>query len=594
MILARLWQVALAALVAVALGFSAVTVAIFDRREADHAEGFAVAQVQTLRKVLETDARRSLDALALAAVNDDVQKALAAFEVNAGGKEKDTLFRALSSAIEKIPSELRGDAHVIVDRSGTAATFVNFRELEAASSVTFGAAPTVIDALHGYLRDDVWVLGGKLFRVVARPIEDDFSHPPLGAILAFTRLDGGYAQRISDHTGASFAFFSAGQLAGKGAATGFDPAHFDAALSSLPRLATDETFTTTGSSKASSIAPHTVAIFGKLAGDAWDLDAGFVLLRTQAPLLNIAGVFQSLTDDDKAALPMPLLGATVIFLSLLGLALLWLEHDRPLKRFAREAEAFKAGEAPRLQLANLARAHRAIAEAVNDTVDRLAENGSGAPRRAADLQSIVGAPASSSGLSAFHVLPPPASPAPHPQPAPSVPLGPPAFGTFSSSAPVPTSISSGNAGLFGMSGSQPIPSPSRASSRPLPSGPPPPRPSQAPPRASAPPAQAAPQRPQFASENDEDTMLAALRGATSNGSPEQLELAEWRAVYEDFVRTKQTCSESIEGLSFEKFQNTLRKNRDSIRERYQCERVKFTVYVKEGRASLKASPIRAE
>jgi hypothetical protein len=113
----------------------------------------------------------------------------------------------------------------------------------------------------------------------------------------------------------------------------------------------------------------------------------------------------------------------------------------------------------------------------------------------------------------------------------------------------------------------------------------PPRPSQAP---------LPPPRPQFGSESDEDTMLAAQRTSQSAGSPEQLELAEWRAVYEEFVRTKQSCSESVDGLSFEKFQTTLRKNRDSIRDRYQCERVKFTVYVKEGRASLKASPVRSE
>jgi hypothetical protein len=119
------------------------------------------------------------------------------------------------------------------------------------------------------------------------------------------------------------------------------------------------------------------------------------------------------------------------------------------------------------------------------------------------------------------------------------------------------------------------------------------RTSAAPPRAPEPPPPP-PRRPQFADDEEENTMLAAQRGAGSTGSPEQLEMAEWRAVYEEFVRVKQSCQESTEGLSFEKFQNTLRKNRDSIRERYQCERVKFTVYVKEGRASLKASPVRNE
>jgi hypothetical protein len=568
MILARLWQVAVAVIVAGALAFAALTVAVFDRREAHRAEELAVAQVQTVRRVLENDARRSLDALALASVNEDVQKSLAAFEATPGGKEKDAVYRAVTAAIEKIPSDLRGDAHVLVDRSGTVVTHIAFRELEAASSVTFAAAPTIVDALHGYLRDDVWTLGGKLFRVVARPVEDDSSHPPLGAIVSLTRLDGTYAARVSERTGASFAFFSSGQLAGKGAAIGFDPAHFDDALSSLEGLGADATFTTTGSSKAAPISKNTVAIFSKLTGDAWDLDAGFVVLRDQAPLVDLAGAFKAITDDDKKALPLPLLGGTVALLALIGLALLWLEHDKPQAGFLAEALAFKDGKAPRLQLANLARAHRVIAEAINDTIDRLAEGNSVGPRKAADLTSIVGAPASSSGLSAFHVAPPP---------------------------PAPGSTSAMNPGLFGSSASAPI-APSIPVSAPPPPPPPPPPPA---PRTSAMPprpsqAPLPPPRPQFGSESDEDTMLAAQRTSQSAGSPEQLELAEWRAVYEEFVRTKQSCSESVDGLSFEKFQTTLRKNRDSIRDRYQCERVKFTVYVKEGRASLKASPVRSE
>jgi hypothetical protein len=571
MILARLWQVVVAVVVAGALAIAALTVAVVDRREARRAEELAVAQMQTVRRVIENDARRSVDALAIAAVNDDTQKSLAAYQQNAGGKEKDAVFRALTAAVEKIPSEVRGDAHVLVDREGTVVTYLAFRELDSASLVSFGAAPTVVDALHGYVRDDLWVLGGKLFRVVARPVEDDSSHPPLGAVLALTRLDGSYAQRVAERTGVSFAFFSAGQLAGKGAAQGFDAAHFDDAVSAFAGLAADEAFTTTGASKPAPIARNTVAIFSKLAGDAWDLDAGFVVLREQAPLVDFAGVFAAITDDDKKALPLPLLAGVAALFSLVGLALLWLEHDKPLKRFAEEAAAFQQGKAPRLQLPSLARPHRAIAEAINETIDRLAETTSAGPRRAADLQSIVGAPASSSGLSAFHVAKAPAPAAPPP--------------------PSPLSASGVNAGLFGSSQSAPI-APSSFSAPPPPPPPPPPpvRASAAPPRAPEPP----PARPQFGDDDEENTMLAEQRSIGSSGTPAQLELAEWRAVYEEFVKTKQGCGESIEGLSFEKFQNTLRKNRDSIRERYQCERVKFTVYVKEGRASLKASPVRNE
>jgi hypothetical protein len=68
--------------------------------------------------------------------------------------------------------------------------------------------------------------------------------------------------------------------------------------------------------------------------------------------------------------------------------------------------------------------------------------------------------------------------------------------------------------------------------------------------------------------------------------------AEWLGVYEDFVRTKKQCGESTDGLTFDKFSHTLKKNRDALIARHGCKRVRFSVYVKEGRASLKATPVK--
>ncbi len=70
------------------------------------------------------------------------------------------------------------------------------------------------------------------------------------------------------------------------------------------------------------------------------------------------------------------------------------------------------------------------------------------------------------------------------------------------------------------------------------------------------------------------------------------ENAEWRVVYQNFIRIKKQCSEPTEGLSFEKFSVTLRRNRDQLAEKHGVKRVKFSVYVKEGRASLKATPMK--
>ena len=52
-------------------------------------------------------------------------------------------------------------------------------------------------------------------------------------------------------------------------------------------------------------------------------------------------------------------------------------------------------------------------------------------------------------------------------------------------------------------------------------------------------------------------------------------------MFDDFIRTKKQCGEPTDGLTFEKFSHTLKKNRDALIQRHGCKRVKFSVYVKE-------------
>jgi hypothetical protein len=97
-------------------------------------------------------------------------------------------------------------------------------------------------------------------------------------------------------------------------------------------------------------------------------------------------------------------------------------------------------------------------------------------------------------------------------------------------------------------------------------------------------------------EDEEATMVAAIPAevlAAATGEHRASEdTAEWMNVYEDFIRTKKQCGEPTDGLTFDKFQHTLKKNRDALIARHHCRRVRFSVYVKEGRASLKATPVK--
>ena len=69
--------------------------------------------------------------------------------------------------------------------------------------------------------------------------------------------------------------------------------------------------------------------------------------------------------------------------------------------------------------------------------------------------------------------------------------------------------------------------------------------------------------------------------------------AHFAEVFEDYVKMRAECGEETDSLKFEKFVLTLRKNRDQIVEKHQAVGVRFTVYAKEGKAALKASPVKA-
>ncbi|MGO8971188.1 MAG: MXAN_5187 family protein [Myxococcaceae bacterium] len=63
-------------------------------------------------------------------------------------------------------------------------------------------------------------------------------------------------------------------------------------------------------------------------------------------------------------------------------------------------------------------------------------------------------------------------------------------------------------------------------------------------------------------------------------------------VYRDFVAQREKCHESADGLTFERFAQKLRKNRDQLMAKYACRTVRFAVYVKDGKAALKATPVK--
>jgi hypothetical protein len=78
-------------------------------------------------------------------------------------------------------------------------------------------------------------------------------------------------------------------------------------------------------------------------------------------------------------------------------------------------------------------------------------------------------------------------------------------------------------------------------------------------------------------------------GAAAFGETEEMHFQD---VFRDFVTTREKCSEPADGLTFEKFKAKLLKNKEQLVQKYQCRTVRFQVYVKEGKAALKATPVK--
>jgi hypothetical protein len=82
-----------------------------------------------------------------------------------------------------------------------------------------------------------------------------------------------------------------------------------------------------------------------------------------------------------------------------------------------------------------------------------------------------------------------------------------------------------------------------------------------------------------------------ILGGAAEASPAS---DNYRHVFDQFIATKQSCNEPTSGLTFEKFRDKLNKNRDDLIAKTGCREVRFTVYVKDGKAALKATPVKDE
>jgi hypothetical protein len=622
MVISRLWYVLLGVAVAVALYVVYIAVGEYNRQTTRALMEGLASDSQTVEWALKIDARRRLDALLGASVDATLQQALVLADSSKDGKipekAKADAKRALAAVHEAVPADYRADILLAIDRDGRVVANMGYDVAASAEDFEAGGYPAANDALHGWLRDDVWLLGSKMYVVGARPVEYDAAQRPAGAIIGLKEINGKFAQDLANRTRASVAFYAAGRKIAGGGAEGFPLDKLDAVGGDL-KTVDDKTYHD-GRSEPRMLAADLGVVYTRLPGDVWSQGGGFAVARTKVALAGPMGFLSGADDKDKANVPWPLLGAVILIAALIGIGATVLEHTLPLRELLTQADRMKVGALDGLHVARFRGAYRLAAQSINEGIERAIEKAGGVTRKPADLESILGPAPAQPAMSAFSfpLSPEPQGGLPTPSlPTPAMPPAPPAPPSSPFSAP-------------------PIPSASRPSnpfdtgephfaSFPPAVGPakPPPVPAPKPPlpaaamRATAPPKSGRTGAPppsgatlvssrgmpppvvprihgvNSADDEDQTTVasvpadvLAQAAGAMAD------ENADWRLVYEDFIRIKKQCGEPTDGLTFEKFSLTLKKNRDQLVDKHGCKRVKFSVYVKEGRASLKATPLK--
>lgn len=556
MLLSRFWYVVLALLLGGSLFVLNLATSMYNRTGKIAMSEALSADGQVVGWYLKDDARQRAAQLINFALDRDIAKYLqdsSASEAKVPDKSSDGVQAALRKINDTIAKDAAFDAVFAVDQHGRVVAHLGYEQANGMEDFELGGYPVVADALHGYIRDDTLVLD-RIYRVVARPVEFDMAQAPAGAVIGARIIDDRFARELSQRTGAAIGFYANGQRVASGTPEGFDKGQLDQIISDMGNLDNDEDYKTKGKSSFRTIGKSIGVQYARLPGEAWDLGAGYVVARVPASVEGPLGFFQSADDKDKKQANILLSVLVALGVIAVGIVFSVIEHTVPLHVFRREAIRLAKGESDQLQPSKFRGVYRKIASDLNDGIDQVAAKG-GVPRRAADLKQVLGDIPDQPQMSAFAF----------PGEAPSSP------GVSSPMVVAPPASAP--------SAPKPLPRPPGSARGPGADGHRPPPPRRGPPSPNAPPS----------SDGAAESGGGAELTGWGTGSTEE---SEWHKVFEDFVQTKVECGENVDGFTYEKFEQTLKKNRDTLMTRHGAKRVKFSVYVKDGKAALKANPLK--
>jgi hypothetical protein len=387
----------------------------------------------------------------------------------------------------------------------------------------------------------VIVYDRRVYRVAARPVL--YNGEYVGAIAHGYKFDNTFAERVSQGLGGTSVVFFYGTNVLASFTPGGAPAVAEVAAA-LPDALADARFKRGERTEPKALSSAGRGVYSLLVGSAALSDVGYALARPLQLIASPTAFFQGASREDVQALPLPMLATAAALFALVGLLFVYFERDRPYVVLRQKLAQLAAGERERLIVTEWRGAYRKLADSINQAIDKAVEKAAEmAPstKKKANLDEILG-PTPSSNVEPYFGF------ADAPQARATVRTEP---GVKAAPrAPLPAPVAA-------------PPTPIKA----LQAAPVSPKPLVAPPPAKAPP------------------------GVPTNGAAAD-EATHFREVYTQYLSVRKECGEATDGLSFEKFQNTLTKTRDQVLSKHPAKGVRFTVYVKEGKAALKAAAVK--
>jgi hypothetical protein len=565
--LSKIWFFLIALAAAVALTVSLVMPRPSQRAFVNAEQERLVVACGVIDILLADDARNRVELAGSFSRAKEIVAALdAASAANALDVSRMKQVRDAGENIMKGISGRKPDFAMLIDKRGRVVARVNLDQ-DDFGDVAAGR-PLVDDALAGYLRDDIWAQNGTMYFVSAAPvIKRDPPVAYVGAVVLGHKMTNELAKKLASSLDVDIGFYLGGDDVASSRTAALDHKVLLDGVTSLkdPQIGHDcASWDATKQHGPLDVHAGTEtysAIVARLPGEAQARGAFFSVFIEPPPARGFAGTLKAVTKSDLSfanGFPWLLVGGGFVVVLALGIGLMWTEADRPLRGLAADAVRLAKGEQDRLREEQHGGKFGSIARSVNIHIDKI---GREAKSARTNLDQLLG-PAPEGSLGTIDLLAgalPPARPG-GPPPAASPPPSDFRFGAVPTPPPL----------------ARPTPAPAAPPMAPRPT-PPAMRPPTPPPTNPMP---TAPLRL-------EDDILAHDPDATRVGIEPY-----FHEVFEQFVSVKRTCGEAVTGLTYEKFAEKLIKNRDELMAKTGCREVRFTVYVKDGKAALKATPVK--